>query len=226
MRLPTDRQRITIVGRTGSGKTQAAAWHLSLRRFDQMPWIVYDYKIDPLLNEIAGVEHIDTETIPSKPGIYLVHPHPDDLIQVASQMTHIWERENIGVYVDEGYMVCPPGKPNSAFRLILTQGRTKHIPMIVLSQRPVWLDRFVFSECEFFQIFALTDSRDRGTIGSYVPANLDERLPDYHSYYYDVAKDEMVVLKPVPEKSTILDSFARRFENMREKQLPRRVVFI
>ena len=44
-------------------------------------------------------------------------------------MWEIWKRGGIGVYVDEGYMV---GNNNPAFRAILTQGRSKEIPAIVL----------------------------------------------------------------------------------------------
>lgn len=212
MRLPTDTQRLTIVGRTGSGKTQAAVWHLSLRSWDTKPWIVYDYKMDELINSVEGVRHIDTSEIPKHPGIYCVHPHPDDIEAVQQQLWKIWERENIGIYVDEGYMICTGTMPNPAFRSILTQGRSKHIPVIILSQRPVWLDRFVFSESDFYQVFALNDARDRRTISAFAPADFAERLPDYHSFYYDVGADKIIVLKPVPKKQDILDAFAKRME--------------
>jgi hypothetical protein len=215
--LPSDSERLGIVGKTGSGKTQAAAWHLSIRRFDLMPWIVYDFKMDELLNSIPGVEHIDVSSVPTKPGVYLVHPHPDDIAGVSRQMSQIWAQENTGVYCDEGYMVCGPGRPNPWFRSLLTQGRSKRIPMIILSQRPVWLDRFVFSESEFYQVFGLNDKRDIETIQEYVPAKLTVKLPKYHSYYYDVAEDKVVVLTPVPDATAIKDSFAARFETMREK---------
>lgn len=188
-----------------------------MRRFDLMPWIVYDFKMDALLNEIPGVEHIPITTLPTKPGVYLVHPHPDDMEGVRQQMGKIWAQENTGVYCDEGYMVCGPGRPNPWFRALLTQGRSKQIPMIILSQRPVWLDRFVFSESEFYQVFSLNDSRDIETIEEYVPAKLQAKLPRFHSYYYDVAADKVTVLKPVPDKPAIKDAFAARFEKMREK---------
>lgn len=211
--LPSDSQRITIIGRTGSGKTFAGAYQLSLRSFDRMPWIVYDFKYDGLLNEIEGTRELGvTEDIPKHPGIYLVHPHPDQFPDVISQMWKIWEKENVGVFCDEGYMVCSPSMPNPAFRSILTQGRSKQIPVIILSQRPVWLDRFVFSESDFYQVFSLNDKRDKQTVQAFVPADLDTRLPDYHSWYYDVSDDRIVVAKPVPEKQVILNSFTERLK--------------
>lgn len=230
MRLPTDTQRLSIVGRTGSGKTVAAVWHLSNSGFDYMPWIVYDFKRDPLLAQIAdlgahmeiGAYHIGLDELPSRPGIYLVHPHPDDIDPVRQQMMRIWAQENTGVFVDEGYMVCGPTNPNPAFRSLLTQGRSKHIPMITLSQRPVWLDRFAFSESDFYQIFALNHVGDRKKIQEYVPDDLRKPLPPYHSYYHDVGNSETVVMRPVPTDEEILQVFATRFEAMRPVR--RRVV--
>lgn len=210
MRFPSDTQRHVIVGRTGTGKTQAGIYALSVRSIQTIPWIVYDFKADELINEIPFAKHIELSDMPEKPGVYIVHPHPDQVSEIEAQMWKIWERENMGVFVDEGYMVCNPLQPNRAFRSILTQGRSKHVPVIILSQRPVWLDRFVFSEADFFQVFPLNDKRDRATIASYMPVNLDERLPDYHSYYYDVARDSVAIMKPVPVKVKILNSFRAR----------------
>lgn len=223
MRLPNDTQRLSIVGRTGSGKTVAAVWHLSNMPFDEMPFVVYDFKRDTLLSKIAalgaemkiGAYQLGLEEMPTVPGIYFVHPHPDDILPVRQQMMRIWEHENIGVFVDEGYMVCGPSNPNPAFRSLLTQGRSKHIPMIILSQRPVWLDRFAFSESDFYQVFDLNHVKDRRTINEYVPADLNAPLPPFHSYYHDVGKKETYVMKPVPMDDEILAKFAAKFEAMR-----------
>lgn len=221
LRLPSETQRISIIGRTGTGKTVVAVWHLSQANFTRRPWIVYDFKRDSLLKEIGdipGTEHIDTSYVPKKPGIYFVHPHPDDKDEVESQMWGIWQQERTGVYIDEGYMVCSPTSPNRAFRSLLTQGRSKHIPMIVLSQRPCWLDRFVFTESDFYQVFALNHKGDRKTMMEYIPADLTQPLKEYHSYYHDVSKGETYVMKPVPTSDAILEVFERRLDSMRNKE--------
>jgi len=213
MNLPSDSQRIAIVGRTGSGKTQSAAWHLSKRSFDTKPWIMFDYKGDELLNEIEGTQEIDLATVPKKPGLYIVHPLPDDNESVENYLWQIWANENIGLYFDEGYMIGD----SPALRAILTQGRSKHLPVIILSQRPVWLSRFVFSESDFFQLFHLNDVRDRKTMRAFVPADLDARLPQYHSYYYDVANDQITILSPVPKREEILETFSERLNVNKRK---------
>lgn len=174
-----------------------------------MPWVVYDFKTDELINSIERAQHVDLDFIPPKKatGLFVVHPLPGDVDAVTSQMWKLWERRNVGIYIDEGYMV---GQDNEAFNALLTQGRSRHIPMIVLSQRPVWMSRFVFSEANFFQVFALNDRRDQKTIESFIPVNMQGRLPEYHSWYYDVDKDKLTLFKPVPQVDAILSTIDRK----------------
>lgn len=218
MRLPNDTQRLSIIGATGSGKTQAAIWHLSNRNYHIMPWIVYDFKRDHSINSIPYIREIGLDDIPTHPGVYVVHPLPDQDEDVERQMWAIWERGGVGYYVDEGYMI---GRNNRAFRALLTQGRSKIIPGIILSQRPVWMDRFVFSESDFFQVFRLQHAQDRKSVEMFVPVQLDQRnaqgkrvLPEFFSYYYDVGKDETNILRPVPDMKQIHATFARRLGAM------------
>lgn len=221
LRLPNDTQRIAIVGRTGSGKTYAAAWHLSKRNFDTMPWIIFDFKYDPLLQNLGAIE-LPLGTLPDKPGLYIVHPFPDDKEGIDNYLWQIWKHENIGVFIDEGYMVGD----SSAFRAILTQGRSKRIPMIILSQRPVWLSRFVFSEADFFQVFQLNILNDRKTIESFLrqDADLNVPLPDYHSYYYDVGKNDLKIMKPVPDESELLRVFNERLAPIQPQSVKIRTI--
>lgn len=213
MRLPDSSQHLAIVGANGSGKTIAALWHLSLRDYLSRPWIVYNWKYDQGIDGIPLHYDIGVDEIPKHPGVYVVHPLPSDSDAVESQMWEIWRRGGIGVYVDEGYMV---GNNNPAFRALLTQGRSKGIPTITLSQRPVWMDKFVFSESTFFQIFRLQHRKDRKTVEEFIPADLSRRLPDFHSYYYDVGKDEVIVLAPVPSLDTIYSTFESRLRTLKK----------
>lgn len=211
--FPDDTQRLSIVGATGSGKTQLANWHLSRRSYTTKPWIVYDFKHDSLINSIPGARYIDVdEPPPQEPGLYIVQPVPesdDDLVM--AQMYAIWRQGNTGVYVDEGYML---NKNNRAFRALLTQGRSKRIPMIILSQRPVWLDRFVFSESEFYHVFRLQDKKDIKKTEEFIPKDLSQRLPKYSSYYYNAVDDVLVEFGPAPSREVILATFARRLKDI------------
>lgn len=216
MRLPGDTERISIIGATGTGKTQAALWQLSGRNYHQMPWIVYNFKEDDSIDSIPGSRNLKLNELPIKdgkhiPGVYITHPLPDEGAEVEAQMWAIWKVGGIGVYVDEGYMI---GKNNRAFRALLTQGRSKRVPMIILTQRPVYMDKFVLTESEYYQVFRLRHKIDVKNTEQFVPVDLSTKLPPYHSYYYDVAADngngKLSVLKPVPPIEEIHKTFERR----------------
>ncbi len=229
MRLPDDTNRTTIVGTTGSGKTVAGVWQLSMQDYITKPWVVYDFKRDDLLADIEGLEGsytISTEEIPDKPGLYFVHPHPDDTDAVQDQMRRIWERRNIGIFVDEGYMVSSGRNKRNWFRTLLTQGRSLHIPIITLAQRPSWIDRFVFTESQYYQVFRLNHVGDRNKIMEYVPADLSAPLPEFHSYWHDVGLNKTYLVKPVPTGDAILGVFKKRLDSMLEKpvEIKRRVI--
>jgi hypothetical protein len=219
-RLPNNSQRLAIVGRTGSGKTQAALWHLSTRDFDKKPWVIFDFKLDDHIAQIEGAEEIDFDTVPKKAGIYVLHPHPSQQEEVNEYLWKLWSKENVGIFADEGYMIPNPRTKN-AFQACLTQGRSKKIPMIVLSQRPNWISRFVFSEADFFQIFQLTDNDDTRIVQRYIHAddkNISIRLPDYHSYYFDVGKNKIHTFGPVPDEAIILETINEKLLPLRKRQ--------
>lgn len=184
-----------------------------MRDYVLRPWVVYNWKSDRSIDNIPGKIDIGLDEIPKRPGVYVVHPHPNEFEEVERHMWAIWQKQGIGVYVDEGYMV---GNNNPAFRSLLTQGRSREIPIITLSQRPVWMDRFVFSESEFFQVFRLQHKKDRQSVEQFVPVDLSKRLPEYHSYYYDVAADKMTVLKPVPVIEKIYQTFDVRLSKLKK----------
>jgi hypothetical protein len=212
--MPGDTDRLSIIGATGSGKTHAGMWHLSQRNYDMKPWIVYDFKLEEFISEIEGTYQLGvTDPIPDRPGIYIVQPNADEDELVERQMWAIWQHENVGVFIDEGYML---GNNNRGFRMLLTQGRSKHVPMIVLCQRPVWIDRFVFSESQFFQVFHLNSAKDIQTVQQYVPRDLSEGLPNRYSYYYDVRARNLVRLESMPDKDAILDTFDTKLQKLRK----------
>lgn len=204
-RLPNDTQRVTVIGKTGSGKTQGSAWLLSQRNFDAQPWIVFDYKRDGLLNSLPGATHLRIgDPPPKKNGLYLVHPNPGDNEKVEAFLWKVWERGRTGLYIDESYML---DKRSEAFQAILTQGRSKHIPVIAATQRPVEVSRFLLSEADFIQLYQLTDTRDIKTVKQFMPLPIEKPLPPYHSYWYDNAHNFRATLHPVPSADGIRTLF-------------------
>jgi hypothetical protein len=214
IQFPDDTQRITIIGKTGSGKTQGAAWLLSHRSYTEKPWVILDFKYDSLLNQIPGTEEINvSDKLPKKPGLYIAHPTPRDVLAVEDFLWRVHARGDTGLFLDEGYMI--PDRSES-FQAILTQGRSKHIPVMTLTQRPTWLTRFAFSEADYIQLFGLTDTRDIKTVKQFMPLPIEQRLPgQYHSWWWDNARNYKAVLQPVPSADYILGTFHSRLFRQR-----------
>lgn len=208
--MPDDTQRLTMYGQTGSGKTVAALWHLSQRSFTSKPWLIYDFKEDEHIGQIPRIEQIKVGEVPRYPGLYVTRPvpeHDDDAVETS--MWNVWKQGHTGLYVDEGYMV---NRKNNAYKAVLTQGRSRGVPVITLSQRPVWMTRFAISEADFHQVFFLADEADKDVVQRFIPHDMEDRPPRYHSYYYDVGRDEFTGLKPVPSPADILNVFEQRLK--------------
>jgi DNA helicase HerA-like ATPase len=206
--LPKIDERTLILGSTGSGKTTLGVWLLSQAPFHIMPYVIIDYKRDGLIAGIDRKQKIGLKDIPKEPGLYHLVPNPvSDDEAVDKWLYGIWRRQNVGLYIDEALRI--PTKKSGAFETILTQGRSLHIPVISLSQRPVDLTRYAFSEANHVVAFRLTDRRDRESVSKYVPIDRDYSVARYHSLWYDVANDQTWRMPPINENG-ILERFHNR----------------
>jgi hypothetical protein len=208
-RWPSDTTRTAIIGRTGSGKTQAGSWLLSHMPFHTMPWVIVDYKGDSLFRRIPYVRPIDLETVPTEPGLYILQPRPDEEKAVEQWLWKVWQRGRIGLFFDELTLVPDPPK-GGALRAIYTQGRSKRIPTISVTQRPRWVSRFLFSEADHFQVFHLNTKDDNRAVEEFTPFDMKQRVARYHSRWYDVSEHQWFHMRPVEKAATILDRFAQR----------------
>jgi DNA helicase HerA-like ATPase len=209
---PGPQDRLAIIGRTGSGKTHLACCVLSQANWPSRPWVIIDYKRDELLAALPRIEEIGITPpkigrwLPRQPGLYVVHPPPDSDEKVEALLMRLWARGHSGLYVDEGHMLPDSG----GLKAILTQGRSKHLQTIILTQRPKWVNRFVFSEASAFSIFHLNDKRDRQTVQEVAPVDLSQPLEPRHSYYYRVEDNALFRMNPVPGRDDILQIFDDR----------------
>lgn len=215
LRMPGPRDRVTIIGPTGSGKTHGALWHLSNSSFTTRPYVIIDPKREELIAQIDGAQYIDYGEIPKYPGLYVVNPIPSDAPLVDAMLVNIWDHENIGVYMDEGLMFGTGDGLDS----VLTQGRSKQIPVIMLMQRPVWVSRFAVSEASFIQYFGLGDKRDQLTVKSFAEnLPVEAHLKRFHSFYYDVSKRRNYHFKPFPSAEKILNRINSRLDTLRPQR--------
>lgn len=206
VKFPGTHDRTAVLGRTGSGKTTKACWLLSGKDFNAQPWCMVNTKGDPLINEIAqieGVKRIGIDDTPGDTGLYVVDPLPGEQAKLDAFFFRIWEKQNCGVYIDEGYMI----EVTDGMNALLTQGRSRECPMIVLSQRPAWISKFVFSEADFISVFQLQHLDDRKSVSKFVPIDVNARLPKHHSFWYNVSDNELTRFAPVPPKAQIINNF-------------------
>lgn len=197
--FPTNKQRVVVLGSTGAGKTAMGFWLLSYAPFHQIPYVIFDYKREELLTRIDRARQLALNEVPKYPGLYYVRPLPEiDDDRVSGYLFAAHRKRNIGLFFDEALAVPQHG---GALQLVFTQGRSLHIPIIALSQRPVELNRCVFSEADYVCVFKLNDARDYQTVGKYVPrfrSETVEELPEHHSLYYRQKDRLLARVAPVP----------------------------
>lgn len=213
-RLPNAKQRVALLGCTGSGKTLGGLFHLSNANFDTMPWTIIDFKKDEHIDAIPRAQFVGSNDSPKQPGIYVLQPAPKE--DISDYLTRVWRRGRHGIFVDEGFVMSHVPQNEEMFETLMTQGRSLRIPMILLSQRPAWVSRFMFSEADFIQAWRLNDKRDIKTVESFLPSGAYVRLPEFHSLYYDVGKNKLTYLKPVPNEETTLEKIEDRLRPIRK----------
>jgi hypothetical protein len=215
-RMPRNDEHVVVVGRNGTGKSQAGFWILSERDLANNRNFVIDYKGEELFSSLRNIRPITEKEIPTENGLYIIYGDPEKDDEMRGWMRRIRKQGNAGIFVDEGYMI--PGEKRGPFQHLLTQGRALQIPIITLSQRPVEINRFVFSEASHTLVFDLNDDRDKDTIREFtprgfmdwVPSGLSEgtdlidphtgekMLPPFHFKWYNKKDNSRFALRPVP----------------------------
>lgn len=200
--LPGPSDRLTVIGRNGTGKTVLAAWVQSKQNFDKRPYVALDFKNEELWDKVGDppMRPLRLGDMPGKKGFYRMHVRPGQEDALEDWLWKVWERENIGLFVDEVSLV--PQK--NAFKAILRQGRSKLIPVISCTQRPVDVDREVFTESQYISVFGLSDVRDYKTVQGFTQgADIDKPLPKHWSYWFDTKQNALMTLKPVPHPDKV-----------------------
>jgi hypothetical protein len=221
---------------TGSGKSTFAIWLFAESAdFHRKPWTILDFKGEDIIGEgltrkLFALLPIEKD-IPEKPGIYVVRHDPlrgqDPVINF---LWRIYQRGKIGLFLDEATMVPElRGEANSGgpFQSILSQGRSKEIPVYTLAQRPVNVNRMVYTENQFYSAFRLKSKDDLKKVKGEIPEDSknyqrvwgeDVTLRKFWSRWYDVERDTNYLLRPSPTGSQSLDIIKERLENARSKE--------
>lgn len=195
--IPGASDRTVIIGPTGSGKTIMGGWILAQQRMDTRPWVIVDFKGEDLWYDVGfpPIRRLKLGEMPGKRGLYMVTVRPDRVDELEEWFWKVWRKGNIGLIIDEVSLV----PQRFAFKAILRQGRSKLIPVIACTQRPVDCDREVFTESQYRVLYGIEDDRDWPTIkGLFKGVDARKPLPRYWSYWYDAKQRLSFTLQPVP----------------------------
>lgn len=213
-KMPSDRERAVIFGRTGSGKTVFATWLLSMASIENQPWIVVDHKNDKYLKSLPHINEIKMGELPRHPGLYRVASSVNHDDALDDYLYKILARGNTGFFSDEGSNI-PQREPRyRGLKAIFAQGRSKRCPVIFASQRPSWLNKSVLSEGDYYAAFHLQHDDDRDTTRKFMTKAADAPLDEFHSHWYDVKQNLFCTLGPVSEDAI--------FERLDDRLRPKR----
>lgn len=214
-RRPSATDRTTVLGRTGTGKSVFAMWLLSLADFHRRPWLVVDYKGEPMFDQIDPRKMPALKPgkkLPKRPGLYYMNPVPRvDNAAIEDTFWHIWEKQNAGLFFDEVLQV-----PDSdAFESLLVQGRSKRIQMIMCNQRPYDLSTYVLTQSDFIAAFPVQRVQDQRCVEEYLgrPGIMRVHRPKHHAVWLDVSEGQLIQLTPVPPPQDIISEINRRAPN-------------
>lgn len=200
--LPGAEDRTAIIGGTGTGKTTFGAWILSKQNMQARPWVALDFKGEELWDMVGDppMRPLKLGKLPGKNGFYRLSIRPDQEDALEDWLWKVWEHGDIGLFCDESSLI--PQK--AAFKAVLRQGRSKRIPVIACTQRPVDCDREIFTESQYVSVFRLDDKRDYKIVQGFTrDAPIEKPLPPFHSYWYDKRQNMLKLLKPVPNSITL-----------------------
>jgi energy-coupling factor transporter ATP-binding protein EcfA2 len=214
--LPNESDRTVIVGRTGSGKTQFAVWLLSVRLIPNRRHFVLDFKGESLFAQLNLTPWPIDGPLPEMPGVYWIRILPGEEHHVSQFFLNCYNTTDILIMTDEGYMLPYQDR---WVRACLTQGRSKRIEMITLTQRPVRMDVFFLSEASFMSVFALSVKDDRKRVSEYMDGLEIPRLRPYYSLWYDVAANASVIFEPVPPVAELIEAFREEVEEVAQVQV-------
>ena len=139
-------------------------------------------------------------TMPGKRGLYRMHVRPGQEGELEDWLWRVWRKENIGLFCDEVSLI----PQRHAWKAIMRQGRSKRIPVISCTQRPVDCDREVFSESQFRMFYGIEDRRDWLTIkGLFQHGDVEKPLPPYWCYWYDAKQKTCQIMQPVPPPAEV-----------------------
>lgn len=188
LRFRTD-ERVTLVGKTGSGKTTFA--RCALRGVSRL--LVLDPK-----GTCTWVPEIDRYALRAlrKGRSFQARVHALTEAEWDEWMWMAFEAGDLVVYIDEVYGVVPPGRRSVALNALLTRGREFGIGVWSATQRPAWCPLVVLSEAEWLVVFRLQLKEDRKRVASIMGEDVEKiKLTGHEFLLYNAEWEKPVHIR-------------------------------
>jgi hypothetical protein len=205
--LPTEGEKLLIVGQNGSGKTAFAAW--VLERIATAPTLIYDTKEETKFtalpkSRVAGDWDGVWEAMDDGESDFVIFRPPlEDLNDPerldAYLLDHYHSFPQVPAYIDEAYSFHKNSREGPGLTALFTRGRSRGITTIISSQRPARISRFCITEAQRVAAFRLMDRKDRQRLADVIP-NFDrmEAPKPFHFHYFQAGDDYPILYPPVP----------------------------
>lgn len=201
-------KRCAIAGRTGSGKTQLAIY--LAQQSQSARYVIINPKHVEQFGElgtvIKGCKFSAIDKSISQNQFTIVNPEigerAETLDNLVLRLHETWK--NVGLLVDELYAMQNAGRPGNGLTAWLTRGRSLGQTFIGCTQRPSWINNFIFSEADYFAVLTLSLKKDREKMVENSGNEFFHTNPKqpYHWRWYDVGADTNTLYGPVPQFAT------------------------
>lgn len=186
-------EHIAVAGDTGTGKSYLISKIIELRNFVVFFRVKPDDIVLPGFRKVRHASAMDDGT--GNHRILLDPKYPDQMREGYEMLERAWEQGGWTIVIDEEWYTEKRLKLGEMVERLLTQGRSKHISVVVGMQRPAQISRFVLSQATHGFFFRL-EGRDMQIVKESMTPRLVEPVTNLRGHefaYYNRASRAVMV---------------------------------
>lgn len=200
-------ERLILIGKTGSGKSEWAK-HLLRQISNSYPVVIIDPKEQwlgrrPIWAKGREPGTIDRPHLISKFNssfrVQCLQPDEEDDDRLAVLCRSVLKHGNTFLFFDETEGIATANHVPSYIRRIWKTGRSHGIGAWAATQVPTGIPKLFKSQAEHFVIFKVGDEDAKlASTLAHVPEEMVRKIPKYHWIYYNTDMDHGELHPPIP----------------------------